>query len=93
MTDRMGGELGRMIELKGQFDTQRGVVEELVRVLGGAVTNTVGAGKAWFGPAADRFAGAWEGEYQPSLLKLRDSLAEASGEIQRRHDALSAAAG
>lgn len=91
MTDRIGGDLSRMDELKAQFDKESGEIERLIGTLDGWVNNTIGPD--WFGPAAERFAAEWQGEYKGSLTRMREALMAASAEVQARRDALLQAGG
>ena len=83
---QIGGELEQMQVLKGTFDRESANVRELLATVRGQLDNTW-----WVGPAAERFRGAWAGEFEPMLNRLAESLDEAGIEVQRRRDALDAA--
>ena len=85
---RIGGELEQLLELRGVFDREAEVVDELTR----AVRSQL-AGTSWEGPAADRFRQMWDGEFEPSLSRLRAALQEAAVEVSRRREALVQAGG
>ncbi len=79
----IGGELGQLQSLKGNFDRQTQAVQELTASIRGELNNTW-----WKGPAADRFREAWAGEFEPALRKLQAALQEAGVEVARRREAL-----
>lgn len=79
----IGADMGQLQSLKSTFDQKTQVVGELR-----ATISTQLNGTQWQGPAADRFRNSWSGDFAPSLQRLEEALQEASGEIQRRHDAL-----
>lgn len=79
----IGGELGQLHSLKGNFDRQSQSVRELTSAIRGEL------GSIWWkGPAADRFRDAWAGEFEPALRKLEAALQEAGTEVARRREAL-----
>jgi len=80
---QIGAQMEQMQSLKGTFDREAGQVGELLSTL----SNQVGA-TWWVGPAADRFRDQWNSQFAPTLRQLQSALQEASGEVQRRHDAL-----
>lgn len=80
---QIGGELNQLRQLKSTFDRQAATIQELMSTIRNQLNNTT-----WSGPAADRFRSAWQGEYEPSLRKLDESLREAGMEVGRRTDAL-----
>lgn len=82
----IGAEMGQLEALKNTFDREAQNVGELTSTISGQLGNTW-----WQGPAADRFRGSWESDYQPMLQRLQQSLQEASGEVARRHQALTEA--
>lgn len=79
----IGGEIGQLQSLKGNFDRQSQAVRELTSAIRGELGNTW-----WKGPAADRFRDAWAGEFEPALRKLEAALQEAGTEVSRRREAL-----
>lgn len=83
MSQKVGGELGSMQGLKRSLESNATRATELKNAVRSQLGNTV-----WEGPAADRFREAWRNEFEPALTKLTESLVDASGEVQRRHDAL-----
>ena len=79
----LGGDLEQLAALRATFAQQSQVLEE--------VAGTVRAqlqGTTWHGPAAERFRGAWSGDFEPSLRRLQQALQEAAVEVGRRRDAL-----
>lgn len=80
---QIGGELNQLRQLKSTFERQATSIQELMSNIRNQLNNT-----SWQGPAADRFRSAWQGEYEPSLRKLEESLREAGGEVARRTEAL-----
>lgn len=79
----IGGEIGQLQSLKGNFDRQSQSVRELTSAIRGELGNTW-----WKGPAADRFRDAWGAEFEPALRKLEAALQEAGAEVARRREAL-----
>lgn len=79
----IGGEIGQLQSLKGNFDRQSQSVRELTSAIRGELGNTW-----WKGPAADRFRDAWAAEFEPALRKLEAALQEAGAEVARRREAL-----
>lgn len=82
----IGAEMGQLESLKSAFDRESQTVAQLTSSITGQVNNTW-----WKGPAADRFRSSWESQFAPTLRQLESALREASGEIQRRHQALTQA--
>ncbi len=83
---RIGAELGELQSLRSTFDRNAQEVSQLSSTISSQVSSTY-----WEGPAAERFKGAWEGEFKPALAKLQEALREAGQEVQRRHDAIQSA--
>jgi WXG100 family type VII secretion target len=82
----IGAEMGQLQTLGQSFSRESQTVAQLVTTIGSQVASTW-----WKGPAADRFRSAWESEFAPTMRRLEQALQEASGEIQRRHQALTQA--
>jgi WXG100 family type VII secretion target len=82
----IGAEMGQLETLGQSFQRESGTVAQLTAAISGQVQNTW-----WKGPAADRFRSSWESEFAPTLRRLEAALQEASGEIGKRHQALTQA--
>lgn len=82
----IGAEMGQLESLRTTFDRESQNVAQLTSTIGGQI-----AGTWWKGPAADRFRGAWESQFAPTLRQLEAALQEASAEVARRHQALTQA--
>ncbi len=87
----VGGDLAVMDRLKTQFDRQRSTIANLITELDREVLGTVGTG--WKGPAADKFAQAWDTDFKKALQNLSEALGSAGEEVKRRRDALARAGG
>ena len=79
----LGGDLEQLAALRSTFAQQSQVLEEVAATVRGQLGSTT-----WHGPAADRFRGAWSQEFEPSLRRLQQALAEAAAEVGRRRDGL-----
>jgi uncharacterized protein YukE len=79
----LGGEIDTMQALKGKLDEQSNSVATLTATLDSQVHGTV-----WQGPAADRFREVWDSQFKATLNQLRQALADASGEVASRAEAL-----
>jgi WXG100 family type VII secretion target len=79
----IGAEMGQLQSLGQSFVRESQTVAQLTSTIGGQVQSTW-----WKGPAADRFRSQWESEFAPTLRRLEAALQQASGEINRRHEAL-----
>jgi WXG100 family type VII secretion target len=79
----LGGDLEQLAALRATFDQQSQALEQVT----GTIRSQL-AGTMWHGPAADRFRGAWSGDFEPSLRRLQQALQEAAAELARRRDAL-----
>jgi WXG100 family type VII secretion target len=84
----VGADVEQLGSLKGTFDQQSQVIDELT----GAIRNQLG-NTWWQGPAADRFRQSWSGDYEPALRRLQEALQEAGAEVMRRREALMQAGG
>jgi WXG100 family type VII secretion target len=84
----VGADVEQLGSLKGTFDQQSQVIDELA----GAIRNQLG-NTWWQGPAADRFRQSWSGDYEPALRRLQEALQEAGAEVLRRREALMQAGG
>ena len=84
----VGADVEQLGSLKGTFDQQTQVVEELTSTIRGQLGNTW-----WQGPAAERFRQSWASEYEPALRRLQEALQEAGTEVSRRREALMQAGG
>jgi WXG100 family type VII secretion target len=82
----IGAEMGQLEQLGSTFSRESGQVGQLTAAIGSQVSSTW-----WKGPAADRFRSSWESEFAPTLRRLEAALQEASGEIRKRHEALTQA--
>ena len=82
----IGAEMGQLQQLGQRFSSESQTVAQLTAAINGQVNSTW-----WKGPAADRFRSAWEGEFAPTLRRLEAALQQASGEVNRRHEALTQA--
>jgi WXG100 family type VII secretion target len=82
----IGAEMGQLQSLGQSFQRESQNVAQLTAAISGQVHNTW-----WKGPAADRFRSSWESEFAPTLRRLEAALQDASGEINRRHQALTQA--
>ena len=80
---QIGAEMEQMLSLRATFDRESGAVGELLSTLGSQLGSTW-----WVGPAAQRFRQQWDAQFAPTHRQLQSSLQEASGEVQRRHDAI-----
>lgn len=80
---QIGAQMEQMLSLRSTFDRESAQVGELLSTL----NNQIGA-TWWVGPAAERFRQQWNSQFAPTLRQLQSALQEASGEVQRRHDAL-----
>jgi len=80
---RIGGEIEQLAQLRTTFEREATTVEELTRTIRGQLQVT-----AWEGPAAERFRSMWSGEFEVSLRKLQQALADAGTEVSRRQTAL-----
>lgn len=85
---RVSADLEQLAILKSTFDQQGQAVEELTSAIRTQLGNTL-----WEGPAAERFRGAWTGEYEPALRKLQGALQEAGAEVEARRAASEQALG
>ena len=79
----IGAEMGQLQQLGQTFMRESQQVGQLTAAIGSQVNSTW-----WKGPAADRFRSAWESEFAPTMRRLEAALQQASGEIHRRHEAL-----
>lgn len=79
----IGGEIGQLRSLRTSFDREAQAVHELTTRIRAELSNTW-----WKGPAAERFRGAWNDQFEPSLRKLQIALQDASTEVNRRTEAL-----
>jgi WXG100 family type VII secretion target len=84
----MGGDLEQLATLRASLLQQSQTIEHVAGTVRGQLANTM-----WHGPAADRFRGAWSGEFEPTLRRLQAALQEAGMEVGRRRDALMQAGG
>jgi uncharacterized protein YukE len=84
----MGADLEQLGALREVLLRQSAVIEELASTL-----RTQLSGTSWHGPAAERFRGAWTGEFEPTLRRLQSALQDAGTEVGRRRDALLQAGG
>jgi WXG100 family type VII secretion target len=80
---QIGAQMEQMVSLRSTFDRESAAVGELLSTL----SNQIGA-TWWVGPAAERFRDQWNSQFAPTLRQLQSALQEASGEVQRRHDAI-----
>jgi uncharacterized protein YukE len=79
----IGAEMGQLQQLGQTFMRESQQVGQLTAAIGSQVHSTW-----WKGPAADRFRASWESEFAPTLRRLEAALQQASGEVNRRHEAL-----
>ena len=79
----VGGEIGQLQALQATFEREALAVQELTGRLRTQLENTW-----WTGAAAERFRGAWGGDFEPALRRLHAALAEAGTEVHRRTEAL-----
>lgn len=84
----MGADLEQLAMLRGSLVEQAELIERLATTVGRQLADT-----RWHGPAADRFRGAWSGDFEPSLRRLQAALQEAGAEVGRRREALIQAGG
>jgi uncharacterized protein YukE len=70
-----------LIRLRHTFDSQADAVDSLRSTVQSAISNTT-----WVSPAATEFQNVWEGEFVPSLMKLREALNQAAQGVQNSHD-------
>lgn len=84
----VGADVEQLGSLKGTFDRQTQVIEELTSAIRNQIGNTW-----WQGPAAERFRQSWASEYEPALRRLQEALQEAGTEVSRRREALMQAGG
>ncbi|GAA1553952.1 hypothetical protein GCM10009827_088400 [Dactylosporangium maewongense] len=84
----IGGEIGQLHTLNGNFARQSSTVDSLLRDLRTALANTY-----WQGGASERFRSSWSSEYEPALTRLSVALQDAADEVRRRADALEQAGG
>ena len=82
----IGAEMGQLQQLGQRFMSESHTVAQLTSTISGQVANTW-----WKGPASDRFRASWESEFAPTLRRLEAALQQASGEINKRHEALTQA--
>ena len=82
----IGAEMGQLQTLGQSFSRESQNVAQLTAAIGSQVQSTW-----WKGPAADRFRASWESEFAPTLRRLEAALQQASGEINKRHEALTQA--
>ena len=82
----IGAEMGQLQQLGQRFMSESQTVAQLTSTISSQVNSTW-----WKGPAADRFRGSWESEFAPTLRRLEAALQQASGEINKRHEALTQA--
>jgi uncharacterized protein YukE len=80
---QMGADLEQLARLRTALVQQSEVIERLASTIRAQLGDT-----SWHGPAAERFRGAWAGEYEPSLRRLQAALHEAGTEVGRRREAL-----
>jgi WXG100 family type VII secretion target len=79
----IGGEIGQLQSLNGNFARQSAAVDNLLRELRNDLANTY-----WHGGAAERFRSSWSTEYEPALTRLSAALQDAADEVRRRAEAL-----
>lgn len=70
-----------LLRLRQTFDAQADAVESLRATVQSAIGNTT-----WVSPAADQFRNVWDGEFVPSLQRLREALQQAARGVQNSHD-------
>jgi len=80
---QMGADLEQLALLRGSLMEQAEVIERLATSVRQQLADT-----RWHGPAAERFRGAWAGDFEPSLRRLQAALQEAGAEVGRRREAL-----
>jgi uncharacterized protein YukE len=85
---QMGADLEQLAVLRGSLMEQAEVIERLAATVRQQLADT-----SWHGPAAERFRGAWSGDFEPSLRRLQAALQEAGVEVGRRREALLQAGG
>jgi WXG100 family type VII secretion target len=85
---QLGGDVEQLARLRATLMQQSQVIESLTGSLRQQLGDTT-----WHGPAAERFRGAWSGEFEPSLRRLQSALQEAGQEVGRHREALLRAGG
>ncbi len=83
---RIGADIGRMQELRSAFTNQAEAVVNLTNDLQSKVSMI--EAREWEGPAADRFANAWNTEFRRALDNLHTALTDAATEVQNRAQAI-----
>jgi WXG100 family type VII secretion target len=82
MAAMFGANLEDLQSLASLFDGKVEEVKNLQQTVGGRVER---GATAWEGPGADRFRGAWNGEFAPALENLAVALGEAAAAVRKYH--------
>ena len=85
---RMGADLEELAHLRATFLQHSQAIEQLTASVRGQLGQTT-----WHGPAAERFRGAWSGDFEPTLRRMQAAFQEAGDEVGRRREALLRAGG
>lgn len=83
---QIGATIEEMTALQAAFRRESGTVATLTSSITGQVGSTW-----WVGPAAERFRGAWEGEFRPMLARLQAELDNCAVEVGNRATAIAQA--
>jgi WXG100 family type VII secretion target len=83
---RIGANIESMNDLRTSFTNQAQAVTNLTTDLQGKVDMI--QAREWEGPAADRFASAWNSEFRTALNNLRTALDDAATEVHNRAQAI-----
>lgn len=84
----LGGDVEQLARLRAALLQQSQTIESLTAGIRQQLADT-----EWHGPAAERFRGAWAGDFEPALRRLQAALQEAGQDVGRHRDDLLRAGG